>query len=622
MDCEESGGSVRELLFPFLRQVYDILQTDFSFFLGRSDGFHLAPVSLEDQRIFFLKGEIWENQKVRRKGAVVVSTNQPHQITPLSSPDVLIIGGGINGIATFRELALQGVAVLLVERDDFCSGASAASSHMVHGGVRYLENGELRLVRESLTERNRLLRLAPHHVKPLPTTIPIFHLFSGILSAPLRLITHRAGKPGQRGALLIKVGLMVYDLFGRAGGTMPRHTFLGRRKSRQALPQLHPNAKYTATYFDAAMHHPERLALEVLRDGLATGQHAQALNYTSAIGAGPDGVVLCDEISGTHRHVRPRVIVNASGPWTDLTNASLGQPTAYLGGTKGSHIVMDNPELLQACHGREIFFENSDGRIVLMYPLLGRVLVGTTDIPVQMTEKVECTDEEIDYFFELVATVFPDIALSRKDIVYKYSGVRPLPVSEDLSPGVVSRDYRVVRGEVSGMPCFSLVGGKWTTFRALGEHLGTLVLKSLSLTRTVSTTSLPIGGGVHFPSTAGDRAHWVEEHSLIVGAQRATILLGRYGTHAVEYLASLDQRKESFPRFTGEYSVEELQWVTQNEWVVHLVDVALRRTTLAFTGALNEEGSNELAAIVGDVLGWSLAERAAEREVLAKALSL
>src|SRR6185312_2683907 len=135
---------------------------------------------------------------------------------------VLIIGGGINGIGTFRDLALQGVDVVLVERNDFVSGASAASSHMIHGGIRYLENGEFRLVKESVTERNGLLKIAPHYVKPLETTIPIFSTFSGILAAPLRFLTHKQGKPKERGAFLIKTGLTIYDSFSRDGGSVPR----------------------------------------------------------------------------------------------------------------------------------------------------------------------------------------------------------------------------------------------------------------------------------------------------------------------------------------------------------------------------------------------------------------
>jgi glycerol-3-phosphate dehydrogenase len=143
---------------------------------------------------------------------------------------VLVIGGGINGIAAFRDLALQGVDVALVERGDYCSGASAASSHMIHGGIRYLENGEFRLVRESVQERNGLLRIAPHYVKPLQTTVPIYSTFSGIVSAPLRFLTHKSGAPSERGALLIKVGLVLYDSFSRNGGTVPRHVFVGRKK--------------------------------------------------------------------------------------------------------------------------------------------------------------------------------------------------------------------------------------------------------------------------------------------------------------------------------------------------------------------------------------------------------
>lgn len=196
------------------------------------------------------------------EGEYTVSTHQSdirQNVAAIRSnpkAQVLIIGGGINGIGTFRDLALQGVEVILVERGDYASGASSASSHMIHGGVRYLENGEFRLVRESVQERNRLLRLAPHYVKPLPTTIPIFSTFSGILSAPLRFLTHKQGKPKERGALLIKVGLMGYDSFSRDGGNVPRHKFVGRKKSLAKLPKLRPDVKYTATYYDAAVENP------------------------------------------------------------------------------------------------------------------------------------------------------------------------------------------------------------------------------------------------------------------------------------------------------------------------------------------------------------------------------
>ena len=522
-----------------------------------------------------------------------------------SSTRVLVIGGGINGIATFRDLALQGVDVTLVERSDFCSGASAASSHMIHGGVRYLENGELRLVKESLMERNRLLASAPHYVRPLKTTIPIFSLVSGLLAAPIRLFTHAQGKPKERGALLIKVGLMMYDLFGRNQGKMPRHSFLGRQKSLAQMPHMNPDIKFTATYYDAAMDNPERLALDVLRDGVESGTHARAFNYLSAIGFDSGGVVLRDELTGDTLTVSADVVVNTSGPWTDLTNEALGQKTSYMGGTKGSHIVLDNPMLFEACDGREIFFENSDGRIVLMYPIMNRVLVGTTDIPVDMRDEIVCTDEEVDYFFDLVSRVFPHIEIDHSQIVYRYSGVRPLPATGDVNPGVVSRDYRIVEGALESTPVLSLVGGKWTTFRALGEHLADEVLQLLGSSRTLSTVNLPIGGGKDFPMSASERARWVEAHSTVLPQARVEQLLARYGTYAATIIAHLESSGDDPLAHHPEYSRNEIEALVHNEWVINLSDVVHRRTSMAFSGQLSGPLLSELADIMAAQLGWS-----------------
>ena len=521
------------------------------------------------------------------------------------SPRVLIIGGGINGIATFRELALQGVPVTLVERSDFCSGASAASSHMIHGGVRYLENGELRLVKESLMERNRLLASAPHYVRPLKTTIPIFSLVSGLLAAPIRLFTHAQGKPKERGALLIKVGLMMYDLFGRNQGKMPRHSFLGRQKSLAEMPHMNPDIRFTATYYDAAMDNPERLALDVLRDGVEVGDHAQAFNYVSAVGWESEGVVLRDELSGETFTVAADVVVNTSGPWTDLTNEALGQPTNYMGGTKGSHIVLDNPTLFEACDGREIFFENSDGRIVLMYPIMNRVLVGTTDTPVDMRDEIVCTDEEVEYFFDLVSRVFPQIDIDHSQIVYRYSGVRPLPATGDVNPGVVSRDYRIVEGSLGTTPLLSLVGGKWTTFRAVGEHLADEVLALLGSTRKVSTENLPIGGGKGFPRTDSERARWVENHSATLSEARVDQLLGRYGTYASRIIAHLESVGDEALVHHPDYSRGEIEFLVTEEWVMTLADLIKRRTSLLFCGDLSQELLEELGMLQSHLLKWT-----------------
>src|SRR5690606_7297750 len=170
--------------------------------------------------------------------------------------------------------------------------ATAASSHMIHGGIRYLENGEFRLVKESVQERNGLLKIAPHYVRPLETTIPIYSTFSGVFAAPLRFLTHKQGKPQERGAFLIKIGLTLYDTFSRDGGNVPRHRFLGRKKSLEQLPRLDSKIKYTATYYDASVHDPERLALDVLRDGEAAHPGAHALNYVEAVGLDDEGLRL------------------------------------------------------------------------------------------------------------------------------------------------------------------------------------------------------------------------------------------------------------------------------------------------------------------------------------------
>nr|WP_274637773.1 glycerol-3-phosphate dehydrogenase/oxidase [Microbacterium bovistercoris] len=537
--------------------------------------------------------------------------------------DVLVVGGGINGIATFRDLALQGVDVALVERGDFAGGASAASSHMIHGGIRYLENGEFRLVHEAVTERNMLLRTAPHYVRPLQTTIPIFSTFSGVLSAPLRFLRHGAGAPRERGAVLIKIGLVIYDSFSRGGGRVPRHAFHGRRGSLRRMPHLNPEVKYTATYWDASLRDPERLALDVLRDGVASARaseggadHARAANYTAAVGLDDGRVVLRDADTGDEVRFTASVVVNATGPWVDLTNAELREPTRYMGGTKGSHIVLDHPDLLAATGGRELFFEHRDGRIVLIYPLKGRVLVGTTDLEHDMADPIVCTDAEVDYFLGLIAHVLPGIPVARDQIVYRYAGVRPLPGHGDLAPGFVSRDYRIEQERLPGRAdaaILSLVGGKWTTFRASAEHLTDRTLQALGWPRRRSTRGLPIGGGRGFPVTERARQQWIADHGTAVGPVRAGVLLSRYGTIAADVIAAIgDDPDDAALRTVAEYSTGELRHLARTEAVHHLEDLLMRRTSIAFTGQASEDAAREVADAVAPVLGWDAAACDAE----------
>lgn len=213
------------------------------------------------------------------------------------NPDVsvLIVGAGINGIGTFLDLALQGVDVLLIDRGDYCSGASAASSHMVHGGIRYLENGEFRLVREAVQERNRLLENAPHLVNPLATTFPIFKWFSGLFNAPFKFLG-LLDKPAERGAVVIKIGMLLYDFYTRSQKTVPAHIFRNNADSLSLFPQLNPEIVFTGTYYDGSMPSPERIAIELITDAAEINTHAISLNYMSMVSADGVHVTLKDEV--------------------------------------------------------------------------------------------------------------------------------------------------------------------------------------------------------------------------------------------------------------------------------------------------------------------------------------
>jgi glycerol-3-phosphate dehydrogenase len=481
------------------------------------------------------------------------------------SPTVLIVGGGINGVGTFRDLTLQGVDTLLIDRADFCSGASAASSRMAHGGIRYLENGEFRLVREAVRERNRMIQNAPSLVKPLPTTIPIFKTFSGLLNAPLKFLGWLE-KPSERGALVIKIGLIFYDAFTGKQRAVPKHVFDNRAKSMKKYPHLNPGIRYTATYYDGLILSPERLTLELVLDAEAEGPHAKALNYVSLVGANDDKVTLKDELTGETFDLQPKLIINATGPWIDAANRTLGLPTHYIGGTKGSHLVLNNPELRAAIGDHEFFFENKDGRIVLIFPLFDKVMIGTSDIPIEDPDSVHCTEDEVDYFTEMIRHVFPDIEVTRAQIIYRFSGVRPLAYTRAKNAGQITRDHHIQGDKWGDIPVYSLVGGKWTSFRAFSEQVTDRVLACLGLPRKADTKSLPIGAGVN-----------------------ATAL-------------------KTTPNFTH----EEIAGMAKREKIVHLDDLLLRRTLLGYLGQLTRPLVEEMANALGESLGWDRKQKNVE----------
>lgn len=529
---------------------------------------------------------------------------------------VLIVGAGINGIGVFRDLALNGVDALLVERGDFCSGASAASSHMAHGGIRYLENGEFRLVREAVAERNRMIQNAPHLVEPLPTTVPMFKHFSGLLNAPLKFLG-LLDKPSERGSFVIKIGLMFYDAFTGKTRVVPRHAFRGRAESLKLWPRLNPDVRATATYYDGSILNPERLALEVMLDGQADG--GRALNYVSLVGGQGNAVTLRDELTGAVFDVQPKLVVNAAGPWIDAANGSLGLSTRFIGGTKGSHLVLDHPELRETIGNHEFFFENKDGRIVLIFPLYDRVIVGTSDIPIENPDDALCTDAEVDYFLEMIARVFPDIKVTRENIVFRFSGVRPLAhTGSAKTTGQITRDHhiQVTEGEWTGLgyPVYSLVGGKWTSFRAFAEQAADKALAFLGRTRQKSTRELPVGGGRNYPRTAEEQKRYLDGLAAWTGfpAERVRVLFERYGTRAEAAALSIarqpDQPLKSLPDFTR----REVIFLCQQEQVVHLDDILLRRTLLAMLGRLTRAAVEEMSDAAGESLGWDEGRKKAE----------
>jgi len=523
---------------------------------------------------------------------------------------VLIIGAGVNGIGTFRDLALQGVDVLMVDRADFSSGASAGSSHMLHGGIRYLENGEFRLVNEALHERNRMLENAPHYSKPLRTTIPIFQWFSGLLNAPLKFLD-LLNRPGERGAIVIKAGLTMYDWFVRNHRNMPTHEFKLRDQALKEYPKMNPDIVCAATYYDAWMPYPERICLEMIIDAETANPDCHALNYVSAADGDDETVTLKDELTDETVTVKPKVVINAAGPWIDFVNQRLEQDDQkFIGGTKGSHLILDHPELYEACDGSEIFFENDDGRIVLIFPYVGRVMVGTTDIRIDDPDDAVCTDDEIKYILGMIDKVFPSITVNHSHIVFTFSGVRPLPYTDAGSTGQISRDHSIKTIPATGdltYPIHSLVGGKWTTFRAFAEHTADVVLKDLKRERKSSTSNVSIGGGRGYPRSDEAKQNWLKKLRMKseLPMERLEELFDRYGTRSEVFAEYISQANDQPLKNHPTYSQREIEFIVKEEKLTRLDDLVLRRSLIAMLGYLNLDLLNELADITAEALGWS-----------------
>jgi glycerol-3-phosphate dehydrogenase len=432
-----------------------------------------------------------------------------------AAPHVLILGAGINGAAIARDLAINGVGVTIVDRGDIASGATAYSSRLIHGGLRYLEFGEFDLVRESLEERGRLLRLAKDFVQPLELMVPVSNRTGGFRSSALRFLSGGklgAKTSGSRGLWLVRMGLWLYDRYAR-DKTLPKRSthHVGKPGTPPVDPQQY---RWLCAYWDAQIQFPERFTVALLNDAQTAATDAsipfEVLTYHRArrVGNSVELLPILQSETASPRTIAPRIItpdliVNATGASVDRALADLAiESPRLMGPTKGSHLITRNTKLIEALGGRGIYAEAPDGRPVFVLPLGEAVLVGTTDIPFDAPpETAVATNAELDYLVATVAELFPSIGFGRGDIDFHYAGVRPLPHSEAASTAGVTRRHAIVDHELrpGGARALSVIGGKLTTCRALAEIVADCVLAKLDRKRIATTRERPIPAGMGDP---------------------------------------------------------------------------------------------------------------------------
>ena len=375
--------------------------------------------------------------------------------------DVVIIGAGINGAGIARDAAMRGLKVLLIDKGDVGGGTTSASTRLIHGGLRYLENFEFGLVRESLREREILLRIAPHLVKPLAITIPIY-------------------KQSKRGRLTIRAGMILYDLLSW-NKSLPRHRMLSRADTLKRWPVLNPEGLLgSALYYDAQVEFPERLVLQNVQSACEFG--AEVLTYMHVTGFAVEngkvsGVEFVRE-DGQKHFAETDIVINAAGPWIDqvLDRLPVESPR-LIGGTKGSHIVVPP---FPGAPANGIYLEaRSDGRPIFVIPWNEVFLIGTTDVRFQGDpDEVRCELWEIDYLLAETNLALPGAHLTRDSILYTYSGVRPLPVTGDKDEQSITRRH-FIREHPRLPNLLSIVGGKLTTYRSLAEECVDLIFRKL-----------------------------------------------------------------------------------------------------------------------------------------------
>jgi glycerol-3-phosphate dehydrogenase len=461
------------------------------------------------------------------------------------SYDLLVVGGGINGAGIARDAAGRGLSVLLVERGDLAAATSSASSKLIHGGLRYLEQFEFRLVAEALAEREILLRIAGHLAWPARFVMP--HL------------------PGLRPRWAIRLGLFLYDHLAR------RSLLSGSHAVRLDAPPyssgLKSQFRHGFVYSDCRVD-DARLVIANAMDAAERG--ARILVGTECLLARREGALWHASLSGGVE-VQARAIVNAAGPWVkDVLNQRLGQPSRdAVRLVKGSHIVL--PRLYDGEHA--FILQNDDRRVVFMIPWEGRfTLVGTTDIPVAAPDQAEATQDEVDYLCRAVNR-YLEKPVAPRAVLWRYAGVRPLYDDGSSDPSAVTRDYTLrLDAAADEAPVLSVFGGKITTYRRLAEHAMEKLAPYFPRLRGAWTGQTPLPG-----SDFKNREDAGKELLARYRDLPPEVLQGvfrRHGTRAIEVLGD-GQLGEHFGSGLTE---RELRYFIEREWARSAQDVLWRRT--------------------------------------------
>lgn len=532
--------------------------------------------------------------------AVRVSEESPTSNTG-SEFDLIVIGAGINGAGIARDASLRGLRVLLLDKGDVASGTTSWSTRLIHGGLRYLEHGEIGLVRESLQERERLLKIAPHLVQPFPLLIPIY-------------------RGDKRGPLMIRAGMMAYDALS-FGISLPRYQMLDRNAALQQAPGLSPaHLRGAALYFDGQAEYPERLAIENALDARDHGAEVRTYHEVDKIevAAGRvSGVEGHDVLTGQRFRAGAPVIVNVAGPWVDEVLAEAAMPATQrriggtkrrIGGTKGSHIVV---EPFPGAPQDGLYAEaQRDRRPFFILPWNDLYLIGTTDTRFEGDlDRVTAEDWEIDWLLEETNRVIPEAGLVRSDVLYSYAGVRPLPFVPGVTEGSVTRRHAIVDHGAEGGPpgLLSVVGGKLTTYRELAEHVVDVVQRKLNRVVDRSwTASIPLPGG-------RTRQPWSEFQATFIGdaglpEKSAKHLLRVYGTRAPALLAraTTPELRAVIDPASGAIAAE-VPWAFVEEGARTLADVLARRTMIGLGSHAGIGADCVAASVARAALGWDSA---------------